>query len=172
MFKFKKNLRKVATIIACLAVTTMFASCDGKNGDDEDENGGNSSNSTFKLKIFQGYDFPNKRVVDYGSNPGLVVDIYFYYMGTIGPSDMRVYLQASKINYFENPPTNLTTAQVDGWNNWILSPVEGYYVVRSRDGRHYLLQLLNQDNYDSILPWLTNPADWVFTFDWKEITVK
>jgi hypothetical protein len=30
-------LRKVAAIVACLAVTTMFASCDGKkNGDDDD----------------------------------------------------------------------------------------------------------------------------------------
>jgi hypothetical protein len=33
MLKIRTNLRKMATIVACLAVTTMFASC-GKNGDD------------------------------------------------------------------------------------------------------------------------------------------
>ena len=41
MKNFRLNLRKVAMIVACLAVTTMFASCDGKNGgDDDDGNGG------------------------------------------------------------------------------------------------------------------------------------
>ena len=35
MFKERLNLRKVATIVACLVVTTMFASCDKKNGDDD-----------------------------------------------------------------------------------------------------------------------------------------
>jgi len=42
MLKFRKNLRKVATIIACLVVTTMLASCDGKNGDDDNGDGSNS----------------------------------------------------------------------------------------------------------------------------------
>ena len=39
MFKNRLKLRKVATIVACLAVTTMFVSCDKKNGDDDDGNG-------------------------------------------------------------------------------------------------------------------------------------
>ena len=39
MTKRRFNLRKVATIVACLAVTTMFASCDKTNGDDDDKNG-------------------------------------------------------------------------------------------------------------------------------------
>ena len=38
MTKKRLNLRKVATIVACLAVTTMFASCGG-NKDDDDGNG-------------------------------------------------------------------------------------------------------------------------------------
>jgi len=38
MTNLKSNLRKVATIIACLTVTTMFASCGG-NKDDGDGNG-------------------------------------------------------------------------------------------------------------------------------------
>ena len=44
MFKFRKNLRTVAKIIAFLVVTTMFATCDKKNGD-EDDNGGTASNA-------------------------------------------------------------------------------------------------------------------------------
>ena len=36
MTNLKSNLRKVATIIACLTVVTMFASCGGKNPDDDD----------------------------------------------------------------------------------------------------------------------------------------
>ena len=39
MFKERLNLRKVATIVACLVVTTMFASCDSKNGDDDGNDG-------------------------------------------------------------------------------------------------------------------------------------
>ena len=39
MTNFRFQMRKVATIVACLVVTAMFASCDGKNGDDDDGNG-------------------------------------------------------------------------------------------------------------------------------------
>ena len=39
MTNFRFQMRKVATIVACLAVTTMFASCDSNNGDDDDGNG-------------------------------------------------------------------------------------------------------------------------------------
>jgi hypothetical protein len=38
MFKVRFNLRRVAAIVACLAVTTMFASCDKG---DSDDGGGN-----------------------------------------------------------------------------------------------------------------------------------
>ena len=41
MLKTKLNLRIVAAIAACLAVTAVFASCDKKtNGDDDDDDGG------------------------------------------------------------------------------------------------------------------------------------
>ena len=40
MFKERLNLRKVATIVTCLVVTAMLASCDNKNPDDDDGNGG------------------------------------------------------------------------------------------------------------------------------------
>jgi len=34
MLKMRLNLRKMAMIVACLVVTTMFAACDETNGDD------------------------------------------------------------------------------------------------------------------------------------------
>jgi len=40
MFKNRLNLRKVATIVACLAVTTMFVACDSKNPNDDDDGNG------------------------------------------------------------------------------------------------------------------------------------
>jgi len=39
MLKNRFNLRIVAAIVACLAVTTMFISCDKANGDDDNGNG-------------------------------------------------------------------------------------------------------------------------------------
>jgi len=36
MTKFRLNLRRVAVIVACLAVTMMFAACDNKKGDDDE----------------------------------------------------------------------------------------------------------------------------------------
>ena len=44
MLKVRTNLRIVAAIVACLAVTTIFATC-GKNGDDDDGGGGTQKNS-------------------------------------------------------------------------------------------------------------------------------
>ena len=40
MTNLKSNLRKMATIIACLTVATMFASCGGNKDNDDDGNGG------------------------------------------------------------------------------------------------------------------------------------
>ena len=44
------NLRNVATIVACLAVTTMFASCDETNGDD-DGGGGNGGGAKKTVEV-------------------------------------------------------------------------------------------------------------------------
>ena len=40
MFKNRLKLRKVATIVVCLVVTTMFAACDNKDGDEDDSGNG------------------------------------------------------------------------------------------------------------------------------------
>ena len=53
MLKIRKNLRKVATIVACLAVTTMFASC-GKNGDDDNGNPTGSAEDAISVKALEG----------------------------------------------------------------------------------------------------------------------
>jgi len=47
MLKFRTNLRIVATIVACFAVTTMFASCD-KDGSDDD---GGTTNGKIDPKL-------------------------------------------------------------------------------------------------------------------------
>ena len=70
MFKNRLKLRKVATIVACLAVTTMFASCDKTNGDDDDDGGGATAG-----KIDQ-------KLVGFAWRAGLVhygfIYLYFY----------------------------------------------------------------------------------------------
>ena len=51
MYKIRLNLRKVATIVACLAVTVMFSSCDKKTDDSkkpEENNGFAITSSAFK----------------------------------------------------------------------------------------------------------------------------
>lgn len=99
------------------------------------------SANSFQLKIYHGFDFPNKRVVKYGSNSRLT-DLRFYQQTQ--RTGIFAYLGAAKIREFDNPPTGLSAAQVAGWNDYSFSPKTGaYYVIRSRDGRHYLLHLKN-----------------------------
>ena len=54
MTNFKTKMRKVATIVACLAVTTMFASCDKKNGDDDGNGNGKGRTLTAEEKKLVG----------------------------------------------------------------------------------------------------------------------
>ena len=154
----------VVAMVACLAVITIFSSCD-KDGD---EGGGGNANGTFKLKIWQGFDIPNKRVIDYGDNPNSVdLQFYFQWRTTGFYQGLYVYLGALKICEFENPPTGLTTAQVDGWEDWTLAPAPGYYyVIRARDGRHYLFHLLKYENQGM------SHVYWEMTFEWKEFSLK
>ena len=158
------NLRMVAAIVACLAVTTMFASCGKTNGDD----GGDNANGTFKLKIWQGFDIPNKRVIDYEDNPDSVdLQFFFQWRTTEFFRQLYVYLGALKICEFDNPPTDLTAAQIDGWEDWTVDPAPGkYYVIRARDGRHYLFHLLKYANQGKA------HAYWEMTFEWKEFPLK
>ena len=168
MDKRRFNLRQVARIFACLAVTAFFtaSACDETN--DDDDNRGGSTNGTFKLKVFQGFDIPNKRVIAYGDNSSLV-DFQFYFQQRVtGPyPGLYVYLGASKICEFENEPTGISATQVDGWESWTVAPSPNkYYVIRARDRRYYLFHLLKYENQGKASSY------WEMTFDWKEISVK
>ena len=50
MLKIKTNLRMVATIVACLAVATMFASCEDDMGDEPEENGNENGDNIGKFR--------------------------------------------------------------------------------------------------------------------------
>ena len=49
MKNLKSNLRKMATIVACLMVTTMFASCVNKIGDEENSGNDDAAGTIFTL---------------------------------------------------------------------------------------------------------------------------
>ena len=55
MDKKRLSLRIVAMIFACLAVTTMFASCDETNINDDDENGGGGDNNPLAGTVWSKY---------------------------------------------------------------------------------------------------------------------
>ena len=168
--KVKFIIQRTIILLVAIMVSATFFACGKTNGDDDDNGNGGGGNSTFQLKIFQGYDIPNKRVVDYGNNPDLVdfkfyvlarYNIYGSYLGDYN------YFNATKIKEFENIPTGITAAQVDEWENWTISPLPGnYYIIRARDGRHFLIQYVKIENAGM------DRAYWLLTFDWKEISVK
>jgi len=76
MEKFRLNLRKVATIVVCLAVTMMFASCDNKKGDDDGGNGGGDS----KLTGHWQYEY---WAWSYGIQIRVIYNYYFYEDGRL-----------------------------------------------------------------------------------------
>ena len=51
MTKFRLNLRRVAIVFACLAVTMMFAACDNKKGDDDENGDGNGDGGKIDTKL-------------------------------------------------------------------------------------------------------------------------
>ena len=163
-FSFQSILMLMAAIMMAFATLT---SCDEDDKNDDD-NGGSGSNNTFKLKIWEGFDIPNKRVIDYGDNSKLVDLTFFYQFRPSGPAPgTYIYLGADKIKEFDAEPTGLTVAQVDEWLDWICPPIGGkYYVIRARNERHYLFHVLKYENQGMA------PTEWLLTFAWKEITVK
>ena len=72
MTKKRFNLRKVATIVACLVVTMMFAACDKTNPDDDNGNGSGNIDKKlvghWQLKTSQTF---------YGSTYQVSYDYYF-----------------------------------------------------------------------------------------------
>lgn len=149
--------------VTSVDISTAYTFRKAKQKNDISETAANKSTNSFQLKIYHGFDFPNKRVAKYGSNSGLT-DLRFYQQTR--RTGVFAYLGAAKIREFDNPPTGLSAAQVDGWNDYSFSPKTGaYYVIRSRDGRHYLLHLKKFDNQARAA------GHWLLELEWKEITI-
>jgi len=124
-----------------------------------------SSNGTFQLTPYQGYDFKSKSVIYYG-NDSSVVDICFSFSYRATVLDYYTYLGASKINRFTAIPVDISAAKIDLWEDWSWEPAPGnYYIIRSRDGSYYFLKILSIENQDRI------PARWVISFEWQEIAL-
>jgi len=62
MTKRSFNLRKVATIVACLVVTTMFAACDKTNPDEDDNGNGNNSTTSETGVVINGVKWATRNV--------------------------------------------------------------------------------------------------------------
>lgn len=116
----------------------------------------------FQLKIYHGFDFSTRQVVRY--NETTAADLKFFQQ----TRNVGIYpsLRAEKIKEFESPPTALSAAEISEWKDYIMGPKSNrYYVIRARDGRHYLLHLIKYENQGKAASY------WLLNFDWKEITV-
>ncbi|MCW5910862.1 MAG: hypothetical protein KIT62_07300 [Cyclobacteriaceae bacterium] len=132
-----------------------------KQKDEKGEAAPDKTTNSFQLKIYHGFDFPNNRVVKYGSEPSLV-DVAFYQQTR--RLAVFAYLRAAKIREFDSPPTGLSSLQVDAWEDYVFSPKSGgYYVIRSRDRNHYLLHLKKFENQAKAAGY------WLLDFEWEKI---
>ena len=92
MLKKRFNLRILATIVACLAVTAVFASCD-KDGNDDDDGGGSGKIDTKLVGKWEFMDdcyyFFKDGKFDYlSSGPSLYKGKYSISSGRISLSDI------------------------------------------------------------------------------------
>lgn len=119
---------------------------------------GDAAGGSFQLKIFEGYDFPNQRVVASGSS---AADLSFYYqrrgIGIIS------YLGAAKIKQFQGRPPGLSAGQIASWEHYVAGPSRGTYVIQSRAGRYYLVTLEKFENQGKAASY------WLMSFTWEEL---
>ena len=90
MTKIRLNLRKVATIVACLVVTMTFASCDGTNPDDK--NGGGKIDS----KIVGGWTSTDGLYAYSFKSDGTCV-ITNFFMGAMSGAEGKYYTSNGKV---------------------------------------------------------------------------
>lgn len=121
-----------------------------------------AQSGSFQLKIFQGFRFSDGATVESGKG----ADLSFYYqtrrMAIIS------YLGADKIKRFDAAPDprSLTAAEVGSWNDYIPAPSPGYYVIRTKDGKYYLVNLQKFENQGKAA------SSWLMSFNWEEIAVR
>lgn len=120
-----------------------------------------SKKEPFQLKIFQGFRFANESVVKSESG-----DLSFTYQ--VRRFGMISYLSAKRIQYFEKAPevASLRASEIAGWKDYVAGPSPGFYVVRTGDGKHYLLHLQKFENQGKAASY------WLMTFAWEEIDVR
>ena len=132
MTNLKSNLRKVATIIACLTVASMFASCGGKTDDDDGNGNGNGKDRVLTTDekelvgtwsgYFKGfsmyYEFREDGTFSYVTQQGL--DSFFQSTWTITRGNWsrnKDIVNMTKLKFAdwwgtEKPPANLAWKDV------------------------------------------------------------
>lgn len=119
-----------------------------------------ATSGSFQLKIFQGYNFATRSVGKSGGTSDLSFTYQVRRIGMIG------YLQAPKIKEFQSPPSGLTASEFETWKDYVAGPSPDYYVIKAKDGRCYLLQLLKFENQGKAASY------WLMTFHWQEISLR
>jgi hypothetical protein len=112
----------------------------------------------FSLKIFEGYQFSPQAVVKSGS----AADLSFTYQ--VRRMGMISYLGAAKIKYFESRPAagSIGKREIESWEDYVAGPSPGFYVIRARDGAHYLVHLQTFENQGKAA------AYWKMSFRWEK----
>ena len=118
MNKKRFNLRKVAAMVACLAVTTVFASC-GKNGDDD----GGDSNGKIDHRLIGSWSASiNKFYVFHA-------DGRFYHFSDVSATEGKFSTSNSKV-YF----SNIVYEKGEAWEKQYPDAVYEYEAGKDNDG--------------------------------------
>ena len=148
MLKIRKNLRKVAMIVACLAVTTIFTSCD-ENGDDDGGNGNKKSelagwtwdcHALRMVMVLSGgsytytYAYCDDHYMFYDNGTFIYLpynDRLVYYKGTYSTSNGKIYFK--NVNRLALEDDAITTAYGENKN------IEMKYEIGKDEQGEYLL---------------------------------
>ena len=133
MTKFRLNLRRVAIVFACLAVTMMFAACDNKKGDDDENGDGNGDGGKIDTKLVGTwenmewrsptilyvyyYTFDKDGSFKYGSSTNALLEVSGKYSaanGKITFTDISVKFGQNDTEYWNKKVTEYEVKSEDG----------------------------------------------------------
>ena len=115
MLNFRTNLRIVVAIVACLAVTTMFASCDK----DKDGDGGGSSTLNANEKELAGaYSYGKVPTGFYAAWKSNGTVVYEQWSSSL-PLDMRIYVFQADGNFSSVEYSYSGNQNLYSWNKII-----------------------------------------------------
>jgi hypothetical protein len=129
MLKMRLNLRKVAIIFACLAVTTMFAACDNKNGDDEDGDGTQSGKIDQKLIGIWNYS-PDNETYKFSANGS------FNHFSLLSATEGKFTTSDNKVHF-----SNIIYEKGETWEKHYPDAVYEYEVGKDNDGDYLKISL-------------------------------